>query len=168
MDWAETQNNHGNALSVLGERSVGPKGAALLGQAVAAYAAALEVYTRKDHPVRWAMTQNNLGTALSEQGSGTDGPKGATLLEQAVASYAEALEVHTRKDHPLGWAMTQENLAEAHLALANHPTCTDPIAPLRKALEHVTLALEVFDPRHMPFRHQKASALRDHLLARLG
>ena len=35
-----------------------------LTEAVAAYRAALQEYTRERVPLDWAMTQNNLGTAL--------------------------------------------------------------------------------------------------------
>ena len=62
LDWAMTQNNLGNALSTLGERE---SGTARLEEAVAAYRAALEEWTRERVPLDWAMTQNNLGTALS-------------------------------------------------------------------------------------------------------
>ena len=62
LDWAATQNNLGNALRALGERE---SGTARLEEAVAAYRAALEEWTRERVPLDWAMTQNNLGNALS-------------------------------------------------------------------------------------------------------
>jgi tetratricopeptide (TPR) repeat protein len=166
--WGYAQNGLAVALQAQGERTDGPQGAALLGQAVAAYAAALEVRTRKDHPVDWAMTQNNLGGVLGAQGSLSEGADGAALLVDSVSAYRAALEVYTLADHPVDWAMTQENLAIAHESLANHDTCTDPAPALRAALDHVTAALEVFDPDHMPYNHQKATALRDRLQARLA
>ncbi|MEX0408378.1 helix-turn-helix transcriptional regulator [Aquibium sp. LZ166] len=169
--WATTQNNLGNALRAQCARTSGGEpanGAALLGQAVAAYRAALEVHTRADHPVAWATTQNNLGNALSNQGERTGGAEGAELLGQAVAAYRAALEVRTRADHPVDWAMTQENLALTHMSLADHDSCADPVPHLRAALTHVEAALEVFDAEHMPYNHQNATALRDRLRARLG
>ena len=57
-------------------RTEGAAGAALLAEAVAAYRAALEVYTRAAHPVDWAMTQNNLGVALADQAGGPRGRRG--------------------------------------------------------------------------------------------
>ncbi len=60
LDWAMTQNNLGNVLSTLGERE---SGTARLEQAVAAYRAALEEWTRERVPLGWATTQNNLGEA---------------------------------------------------------------------------------------------------------
>ena len=108
--WTNVQNDLGAALSQQGTRTGGAEGAGLLGQAVAAYGAALEVWTRDAHPVQWAGTHNNLGTALSDQGTRTGGAEGAALLGQAVAAYSAALEVRTRDAHPVHWAMTQNNL----------------------------------------------------------
>jgi hypothetical protein len=57
-----TQNNLGNALLRLGEREGGPE---RLEQAVAAYQAALQEYTRERVPRHWATTQTNLDQALA-------------------------------------------------------------------------------------------------------
>jgi hypothetical protein len=61
LDWAAAQNNLGNALLRLGDRESGTK---RLGEAVAAYRAALEERTRERVPLAWAVTQSNLGNAL--------------------------------------------------------------------------------------------------------
>ena len=77
----------GNALQTLGERESGTE---RLEQAVAAYNAALEEYTRERVPLDWAMTQHNLGTALQTLGE----REGDTdLLERAVNAHKAALEV---------------------------------------------------------------------------
>ena len=55
------RTNLGNALKTLGERE---SGTARLEEAVAAYRAALEEWTRERVPLEWATTQNNLGNAL--------------------------------------------------------------------------------------------------------
>ena len=74
LDWATTQNNLGNALLTLGERE---SGTARLEEAVAAYRAALEEWTRERVPLDWATTQNNLGNALSDaRASGRAGRRG--------------------------------------------------------------------------------------------
>ena len=52
-----TQNNLGAALSMLGERE---SGTTRFEEAVAAYRAALEEWTRERVPLQWASTQNNL------------------------------------------------------------------------------------------------------------
>jgi hypothetical protein len=168
VDWAMTTQNLANALAEQGSRTEGAAGAALLGQAVEAYREALEVYTRADHPVDWAMTTQNLAGALQEQGSRTGGAAGAALLGQAVEAYRKALEVRTRADHPVPWAMTRENMALLEQARAAHDTCTDPAPHLRAALDHVTAALTVYDPDHMPYDHGTATRLRDDLLAQLA
>ncbi|MGB8194312.1 MAG: tetratricopeptide repeat protein [Chitinophagaceae bacterium] len=56
-----TQNNLGNALRDQGIRIGDQEGATLITQAVAAYRAALEIYTKEDLPQYWAMAQHNLG-----------------------------------------------------------------------------------------------------------
>ena len=168
VDWAMTTQNLAIALKEQGSRTEGAAGAALLGQAAEAYRAALEVDTRADHPVHWATTAQNLAGALQEQGSRTGGVTGAALLGQAADAYRDALEVRTRADHPVDWAMTQENMALLEQARAAHDTCTDPAPHLRAALDHVTAALTVYDPDHMPYQHGTAGRLRDDLLAQLA
>jgi tetratricopeptide (TPR) repeat protein len=81
-----------------------------LGQAVAAYRAALEERTRERVPLDWAMTQNNLGNALFTLG---EREGGTARLEQALAAYRAALEELTRERVPLDWARTQTNLGTA-------------------------------------------------------
>ena len=79
-----TQNNLGTALRNQAARTEGKAGGKLLARAVAAYEAALEVYTREDEPQRWATTQNNLGNALGDQALRTEGKAGGKLLARAV------------------------------------------------------------------------------------
>ncbi|MCA3452258.1 MAG: helix-turn-helix transcriptional regulator [Rhodobacter sp.] len=141
--WAHLHNSLAIALQNQGSRTGGAAGAALLGQAVAAYRAALEVYTRADHPVHWAATTQNLANALAEQGIRTEGAAGTALLGQAVAAYRAALEVYTRADHPVRWAMTMQNLA---LALQDQGIRTGGAAGaalLEQAVEAYRAALEV-------------------------
>lgn len=168
VNWATTKHNLGAVLMVKGMYTEGDEGATLLGQAVAAYTAALEVRTCEDHPLDWAITQHNLGVALAVKGMRTDGDEGAALLGHAVAAYTRALEVSTLEDQPVTWAETQMNLALAHLNIAIRKTCTDPFPPLCKALEHVSSALDVFDPKRTPLYHQQATALRIHILAHIA
>ena len=83
-------------------------------------------------------------------------------------TYRAALEVYSRAHHPVHWAETQENMALLEQARAAHDTCTNPAPYLRAALDHVTAALAVFDPDHMPYNHAKATRLRDELLAQVA
>jgi tetratricopeptide (TPR) repeat protein len=80
LDWAATQNNLGNAFSLLGEREVGTT---RLEEAVTAYRAALEVRLRELEPFDWAATLNNLGATLSLLG---ERESGTARLGEAVAA----------------------------------------------------------------------------------
>jgi hypothetical protein len=91
-----TQNKLGTALQDQANRSAGEAGRELLAQAVAAYRAALEVYTRGRAPQHFAMIQNNLGTALEEQGDRSPGDASRVLRAQAAEAYSAAAEVSTR------------------------------------------------------------------------
>jgi hypothetical protein len=86
---------------------------AAVAQAVEAYAAALEVFTRQHTPQQWAMIQNKLGTALQDQAGRSPGKPGWALLAQAVEAYRAALEVFTRGLAPQQWAMIQNTLGTA-------------------------------------------------------
>lgn len=101
----------GNALQTLGERESEPN---RLEQAVVAYQAALQEYTRERAPLDWAVTQNNLGAALAVLGQRESG---TGRLEQAVSAYEAALQLLTRESTPLQWAATQNNLGAALAAL---------------------------------------------------
>jgi hypothetical protein len=118
--------------------------------------------------VDWATTTQNLANSLAVQGGRTGGAAGAALLGQALAACRAVLEVYTRADHPVDWAMTQENMARLEQARAAHDSCTDPAPHLRAALEHVTAALTVYDPDHMPYDYGTATRLRDELRAQLA
>jgi tetratricopeptide (TPR) repeat protein len=97
LQWATTQNNLGNALSVLGERE---SGTGRLREAVEACRDALKEYTRERVPLDWAMTQNNLGNALRALG---ERESGTGRLEEAVAAYRDVREAF------LGaWSVFQE------------------------------------------------------------
>jgi tetratricopeptide (TPR) repeat protein len=147
-----TQNNLGNALRALGEREDGTQ---RLQEAVAAYRAALEVYTRERVPLQWAMTQNNLGTALGALGEREDGASdaGRGRLQEAVAAFRAALEVRTRERVPLDWAMTQNNLGNALRALGERDDGTSDAGRgrLEEAVAAYRAALEVFRPAGASF-----------------
>ncbi len=150
VDWAMTQNNLGNALATQGNRLGGEAGAGALADAVAAYKAALEVYTRTDMPPQWAMTQNNLGNALQALGERRGGEAGAAALADAVAAYAAALEVYTRADMPADWAMAQNNLGNALRTLGERLGGEAGRTTLADAVAAYELALEVYNRKEMP------------------
>src|SRR5262249_18294235 len=90
LDWAMTQNNLGNALSMLGERE---SRTMHLEEGVGAYRAALEERTRERVPLQWAMTQHNLGIVLIRLGTRTGNSihfeEARTVLEAADTVYKE-------------------------------------------------------------------------------
>jgi CHAT domain-containing protein len=106
VDWAMTQNNLANAYR---ERIKGDK-AENIEQAIAAYTAALGVYTREALPVDWAMTQNNLANAYRERIKGDK----AENIEQAIAAYTAALGVYTREALPQNHAQSLFGLGIAY------------------------------------------------------
>jgi tetratricopeptide (TPR) repeat protein len=132
----------GVALAQIGEQR-GDNAA--LRAAVAAYRAALEVYTRERAPMQWAMTQNNLGNALQTLGArrGDD-----DALRAAVAAFRAALEVYTRERVPLQWATTQTNLGNALLTLGKRGDDT----ALRAAIDAYREALEVYTRERVPLQ----------------
>ncbi|MCJ2189269.1 hypothetical protein [Novosphingobium beihaiensis] len=91
-------------LQVQGERTGGAAGVALLDRSVAAYEAALRVYTETASPIQWAATQNNLGNVLQVQGERTGGAAGVALLDRSAAAYEAALRVRTETASPVEWA----------------------------------------------------------------
>ena len=93
----------------IGEFPLG-KRAVNLEISIAAYEAALQVYTRDAFPQDWAMTQNNLGTAYGDRIQS----ERADNLERAIAAFEAALQVRTRDAFPQQWAMTQNNLGLAY------------------------------------------------------
>jgi tetratricopeptide (TPR) repeat protein len=95
----ERSNLHhalGMTLSVIGEQTGDNS---VLGNAIAAYRAALEERTRERVPLDWATTQNNLGTALATLGGRESG---TARLEEAVAAFDACLMI-TETAWPAEW-----------------------------------------------------------------
>ncbi|MBG1262431.1 CHAT domain-containing protein, partial [Nostoc commune] len=96
--WAATQNNLAVAYRerIKGDRTDN------IENAIAAYTAALTVYTREALPQSWAATQNNLANAYSDRIKGDR----ADNIENAIAAFTAALTVYTREALPQDWAET--------------------------------------------------------------
>ncbi|MDR4495743.1 MAG: tetratricopeptide repeat protein [Nitrospirales bacterium] len=142
--------NLGLALATQGTRVSGADSLRLLTEAVAAYQAALEIFTRDSFPQDWARTQMNLGLALATQGTRTSGADSLRLLTEAVAAYQAALEIFTRDSFPQDWARTQMNLG---LALATQGTRTsgaDSLRLLTEAIAAYQETLEIFQREAFP------------------
>jgi hypothetical protein len=75
-----------------------------LGEAVAAYRLALEVYTRREAPADWAATQFNLALAhlqTAEDADAAGDPAGTcAALADALGCVEAASEVYTAADFP--------------------------------------------------------------------
>jgi transcriptional regulator with XRE-family HTH domain len=157
---------------------------AALQDAVTAYRAALEVFTREASPMDWAMTQNNLGNALRDLGARAGD---TAALQDAVTAYRAALEVYTREASPMDWAMTQNNLGaalqDADLGVRAGDTAAlrDAVAAYRAALEVRTREASPMDwagprttsatpsqPRRPRGRHRRAAGRRHRLPRRAG
>jgi tetratricopeptide (TPR) repeat protein len=106
-----TQNNLGNVLQVLGQRS---GDAAILQRAVDAFEAALTVYTREAAPVDWAMTQNNLGAVLRVLGQRSSD---AAILQRAVAAHEASLAMFESVGHTAYADIARRNRDRAQAAL---------------------------------------------------
>ena len=74
-----------------------------LKEAVVAFRAALEEFTRDRMPLEWAIMQNNLGNALRAFG---EREEGTDRLEEAVSAYRATLEEWTHERAPMQWAGT--------------------------------------------------------------
>jgi tetratricopeptide (TPR) repeat protein len=150
QDWAKTQDDLGFALMGQGERSSGAQATELLAQAVQAYRAALEVYTKADMPQDWAKTQNNLGGALRSQGERSSGAQATELLAQTVQAYRAALEVYTKADMPQDWARTQIDLGDALVDQGERSSGAQATELLAQAVQAFRAALEVYTKADLP------------------
>lgn len=157
--WAATQNNLGVALRDLGAKT---SDTGSLRKAISAYRRAGTVYTREAEPKDWAMIQNNLGVVSLDLGRIERDTK---ALHDAIAYFDAALEVRTRETDLFAHTTTMENLAEARFILSTLPDADNRHAHLAAALEAVDTALEIYTPEHTPYPHEKATGLRDRILA---
>jgi len=59
-------------------------------------------------------------------------------------------------------------LADLEQARASHDTCPSPKPHQLAALQYLDSAFSVFDATYLAYRHQKATALRERILAALN
>jgi tetratricopeptide (TPR) repeat protein len=135
LEWARTQLNLGNALASLGrimlwfrenyflsrdeKTACEPfplaqqwleSGTARLEEAVVAYRAALEEYTRESAPLDWAKAFGNQGVAMMRLAGCT---KDATMAKTAVSQIKTAYETMRSGGHSLDADHYKQRLAEA-------------------------------------------------------
>jgi hypothetical protein len=109
-------------------------GTARLEEAVTAYRAALEEWTRERVPLQWATTEMNLGNAFASLGRRESG---TAHLEEAVAAYRAALEERTRERVPLDWAMSTGNQGVALMLIAER---LGDVPTARSAVQQIEVA----------------------------
>jgi tetratricopeptide (TPR) repeat protein len=154
-------NHLGIVAAECGERDSGPRGTALLEEAVQAFRSALDLrgiglpggvvqaspsafdqQIHKQAPRSWATIRMHLGNALSSLGTRDNGPKGTEQLKEAVAACRAALQELTRERVPLDWAAVQTNLGNALLRLDARESGTarleEAVQAYRAALEELT------------------------------
>jgi tetratricopeptide (TPR) repeat protein len=161
MDWAMTQNNLGTALQTLGARA-GDTDA--LQDAVTAYRAALEVRTREASPMDWAMTQNNLGNALQTSAPARATPTRCRTPSPPTAPRWRSARGRRRRSS----TRTMENLAIVHLDRATLPDAPDRTTDLAAALDALDAALSIYTSDQTPYHHDKATHLRERILAAMN
>jgi hypothetical protein len=137
---------------------------ARLREALAAYDAALRIYTAETVPLAYAMTQNNRASLLSDLASVPGEDRGARLRE-ALAACDAALRYRTPETVPLDYAATQNNRAVLLRDLASVPG-EDRGARLREALAACDAALRYRTPETVPLayamtQNNRANLLRD-------
>lgn len=94
-------SNLGAALAATGERE---RSRSRMQEAIDAYTAACEEFTREGYDLGWATTQSNIGDALRILG---EWETGTTTLREALAASDAALRALTCENFPEGWASAQ-------------------------------------------------------------
>ncbi len=107
---------------------------------IAAYGAALKIYTLGRVPLQYGITQNNLGVAYKTLAEVVDK---AANCGQAIAAYEEALKVYTPDRFPVEYSKMQNNLGITYKTLAEvedmGENCRKAIAACEEALKVYTL-----------------------------
>jgi tetratricopeptide (TPR) repeat protein len=139
---------------------------ARLREALAAYDAALRIYTAETVPLDYAATQNNRAVLLRDLASVPGEDRGARLRE-ALAAYDAALRYRTPETVPLDYAATQNNRANLLSDLASVPG-EDRGARLREALAAYDAALRYRTPETVPLAYAATQNNRAVLLSDLA
>ncbi|HAZ47621.1 MAG TPA: hypothetical protein DDW76_14435 [Cyanobacteria bacterium UBA11369] len=95
-----------NNLGIAYRNRIRGKKAENMENAIAAYKAALQVWTREAFPDQWAMLQNNLAVAYNDRILG----ERAQNLEIALAACQAVLSIRTKEKSPEKWGNTQNTL----------------------------------------------------------
>lgn len=134
--WAMTQNNLAVALSDIANGLSYPEAAEAM---VAAFRAALEVYTPEANPAEWLSAQTGLANGLVTLAflSGED----PAILEEAVAAHRVGLAHVDEAAQPRAWAILHQSLALALDALSER---TGNAATLDEAIASAAIGRDIF------------------------
>lgn len=119
--WARAEYRFGVTLGLQALRTIvnhGLQASVSFDEAIAAFRASLEVFTREQDPVNWARTQFSLGDILTASGIKPNGDAIGALLEQRAAANRAVLEVFTREQYPDEWERATRSLGSALMGLA--------------------------------------------------
>jgi tetratricopeptide (TPR) repeat protein len=171
--WTAETRTDLNFIFALGVASLGQQTgkSEYLEEAIAAFCAVLQKWTRDQVPLDWAMTQGNLGIAhklLGELDLRTVGQKrgaGKQHLHKAIDAFHAALEEHTRDRAPQEWARTQNNLGNALTRLGE---IEKRPGPLKEAIRVFDAARDEWSRVRSPLRWATVQHNLGVALAKLG
>jgi tetratricopeptide (TPR) repeat protein len=166
--WAETQMNLGNVLSILAEFEDEESARARLQEAAVAFSAALEEVTRERVPLLWAAARMDLGSALAALGEREGGENRTSQLQEAVAAFRDALKEWTRERVPFQWAAAKNNLAGALTTLCKWGSDEICIPQLQEAIAAFGDVLKEWTRERAPLLWATAQMNRGAALLRLG
>lgn len=149
--WAATQTSLGATFAQLAGHSTERKDKErLYADSVAAYRAALKVFTKEKFPQHWAEVQNNLGATLEQLGEFTEGSKGIGLFNESLTAYNEAATVYTRADLPQQWAMIQNNLGNVLKQMGRQKGGNHGMVLLAQSIGALQAALTIYTKELSP------------------
>ncbi len=146
-EWAAAQNRLGQILYRL-DLADATADTGLLTKAIAAFHAAVQVYTRVDAPRRWADVMNNYAQAAQILGGQLHDPM---VLQKAVSACRNALEVRRRDRTPFPWAATQNTLGSALFLMGK----------ITHRNDHLVSALDAFKAAHEVYVGNGAARMAD-------
>ena len=114
----------------------------LLAEAVRAFTASLEMFTRTAFPFQFALAKHNLGLAYFNQG-------GTANLRRALASFEDTVAVLDTRVHADAWRQAYASLERAEKEL-------EAVAPGATRTEHfAALSASIRDDERMPLVHER-------------
>ncbi len=133
-EWAAAQNRLGQILYRLHMADATADTGALT-EAISAFHAAVQVYTRVDAPERWADVMNNYAQAAQVLGGQLHDPE---ILQKAINACRNTLEVRRRDRTPYLWAATHNTLGSALFLMGK----------ITNRIDHLESALDAFHAAH--------------------